>query len=57
MSRLDIRVKAGTKIIIADPDGKTITHESLTDTDIDHLYDVLAMFEQLATKRENGSER
>jgi len=53
MSRLRIKIKAGTRIIASYEDGKTITYESLTDTDIDHLYDVLGRIEQ----SEAGEER
>lgn len=55
MSRLDIRVKAGTKIILDYGDGMTITHETITDTDIDYLYDTIARLELVHTDRENGS--
>lgn len=57
MSRLDIRVKAGTKIILDYGDGMTITHETITDTDIDYLYDTIARLELAHTDREKGSER
>lgn len=56
MSRLDIRVKAGTKIILDYGDGMTITHETITDTDIDHLYDTISRLEPVHTDRENRSE-
>lgn len=52
MSRLDIRINAGTKIIASFGGGKTITYEVLTDTDIDHLYDVVGRIEQF----EDGEE-
>lgn len=47
MSRLDIRVKAGTKIILDYGDGMTITHEMYTDTDIDYLYDMLSRLDDM----------
>lgn len=47
MSRLDIKIKAGTRIIAAYPDGATVTYETITDTDIDHLYDTVSRLELL----------
>lgn len=56
MSRLDIKIKAGTKIIVDYGDGMTITHETITDTDIDHLYDTLGRLEEIErVDRENRS--
>lgn len=56
MSRLDIRVKAGTKIIVEYGDGTTIASETVTDTDLDHLYDTLARLELAADQPIGGGE-
>ncbi|MDH5134981.1 MULTISPECIES: hypothetical protein [unclassified Microbacterium] len=57
MSRLDIKIKAGTRIIVDYGDGLTITHETVTDTDIDHLYDTLSRVEQFACEKpEDGRD-
>lgn len=56
MGRLDIKIKRGTQIVVEYADGSTVEYKTITDIDIDSLYDTIGRLEQLGAEREARSQ-